>query len=219
MQQSFIHIRPCSCPPVTRPVPPPPVHSHFGMHSHATSARARARWSLSLARSLALTLSHTPTHTETHTRKHTHTHARTHTHKHTHARTHTHTHSLSLTHTPAIAQTHHNLFIRISGRDRLVSVLGFRGESLVPKRDSNSHGARPVRLIITMIEWIQTSRLSIKNIFLPQSATTSRHRAHWSLSLSLSCWGAASCQLQPTSASLSLHTTSTPPPKCPIFDE
>ena len=31
------------------------------------------------------------------------------------------------------------------------------------KRDSNSHGARPVHLIITMIKWIRTSRLSIKN--------------------------------------------------------
>jgi len=29
--------------------------------------------------------------------------------------------------------------------------------------DSNSHGARPVHLIITMIKWIRTSRLSIKN--------------------------------------------------------
>ena len=28
---------------------------------------------------------------------------------------------------------------------------------------SNSHGARPVHLIITMIKWIRTSRLSIKN--------------------------------------------------------
>ena len=28
---------------------------------------------------------------------------------------------------------------------------------------SNSHGARPVHLIITMIQWIRTSRLSIKN--------------------------------------------------------
>ena len=27
---------------------------------------------------------------------------------------------------------------------------------------SNSHGARPVHLIITMIKWIRTSRLSIK---------------------------------------------------------
>jgi len=30
-------------------------------------------------------------------------------------------------------------------------------------RDSNSHGARPVHLIITMIKWIRTSRLSIKS--------------------------------------------------------
>ena len=31
------------------------------------------------------------------------------------------------------------------------------------KENSNSHGARPLHLIITMIRWIRTSRLSIKN--------------------------------------------------------
>ena len=31
------------------------------------------------------------------------------------------------------------------------------------KGNSNSHGARPVHLIITMIKWIRTIRLSIKN--------------------------------------------------------
>ena len=31
------------------------------------------------------------------------------------------------------------------------------------KGNSNSHGARPVHLIITTIKWIPTSRLSIKN--------------------------------------------------------
>ena len=31
------------------------------------------------------------------------------------------------------------------------------------KGNSNTHGARPVHLIITMIKWIRTSRLSIKN--------------------------------------------------------
>ena len=31
------------------------------------------------------------------------------------------------------------------------------------KGNSNSHGARPVHLIITMITWIRTSRLSIRN--------------------------------------------------------
>ena len=31
------------------------------------------------------------------------------------------------------------------------------------KGDSNSHGARPVHQIISMIKWIRTSRLSIKN--------------------------------------------------------
>jgi len=48
-------------------------------------------------------------------------------------------------------------------------VLGVRVTSrkvdvrLPGKGDSNSHGARPVYLIITMIKWIRTSRLSIKN--------------------------------------------------------
>ena len=32
------------------------------------------------------------------------------------------------------------------------------------KRNSNSHGARPVHLSITMIEWIRTRRSSIKNL-------------------------------------------------------
>ena len=32
------------------------------------------------------------------------------------------------------------------------------------KRNSNSHGARPVHQIIMMIEWIRTSRLPIKNV-------------------------------------------------------
>ena len=31
------------------------------------------------------------------------------------------------------------------------------------KGNSNSHGARPVHLIITMIKWIRTGRLSIQN--------------------------------------------------------
>jgi len=32
-------------------------------------------------------------------------------------------------------------------------------------RNSNSHGARPVHLIITMIKWIRIIRLPIKNSF------------------------------------------------------
>ena len=35
------------------------------------------------------------------------------------------------------------------------------------KGNSNSHGARPVHLIITMIKWIRTSRLSIQNSLFP----------------------------------------------------
>jgi len=34
---------------------------------------------------------------------------------------------------------------------------------LPEKGNSNSHGARPVHLIVTMIKWIRTSRLSIQN--------------------------------------------------------
>jgi len=45
----------------------------------------------------------------------------------------------------------------VAGRARKVDV------RLPGKGNSNSHGARPVHLIITMIKWIRTSRLSIKN--------------------------------------------------------
>ena len=39
------------------------------------------------------------------------------------------------------------------------------------KGNSNSRGARPVHLIITMIKWTRTSRSSIKNsLFLPRQA-------------------------------------------------
>ena len=36
-------------------------------------------------------------------------------------------------------------------------------QGCMEKGNSNSHGARPVHLIIVMIKWIRTSRLSIKN--------------------------------------------------------
>ena len=38
------------------------------------------------------------------------------------------------------------------------------------KGNSNSHGARPVHRIITMIKWIRTSRLSIKNYLAHKKA-------------------------------------------------
>jgi len=38
-------------------------------------------------------------------------------------------------------------------------------ERLPGKWNSNSHGARLVHLILTMMKWIRTSRLSIKNSF------------------------------------------------------
>jgi len=37
----------------------------------------------------------------------------------------------------------------------------------IPSMAGDSHGARPVHLIITMIKWIRTSRLSIKNSLYP----------------------------------------------------
>ena len=36
-------------------------------------------------------------------------------------------------------------------------------EKVPRKGNSNSHGARPVHLIISIIKWIRTSRLSTKN--------------------------------------------------------
>ena len=46
------------------------------------------------------------------------------------------------------------------------------------KENSNSHGARPVHLIITMIKWIRTSRLSIKNSLSRLHATNATRDAH-----------------------------------------
>jgi hypothetical protein len=44
---------------------------------------------------------------------------------------------------------------------------------LPEKGNSKCHGARPVHLIITMMKWIRTSRLSIKNSLLrPLHETT-----------------------------------------------
>jgi len=40
------------------------------------------------------------------------------------------------------------------------------------KGNPNSHGARQVHLIITMIKWIRTSRLSIKNSLSVGGGTT-----------------------------------------------
>jgi len=41
------------------------------------------------------------------------------------------------------------------------------------KGNSSSHGARPVHLTITMIKWIRTSRLSIKNSLSRKKKTSS----------------------------------------------
>ena len=47
--------------------------------------------------------------------------------------------------------------------DQVDSVTRKADARLPGKGISNSHGARPVHLIITMIKWIRTSRLSINN--------------------------------------------------------
>ena len=53
--------------------------------------------------------------------------------------------------------------VRRQPRDPVATLVRKVDVRLPGKGDSNSHGARPVRLIITMIKWIRTSRLSIKN--------------------------------------------------------
>ena len=52
---------------------------------------------------------------------------------------------------------------------KMINVCRFR---LPGKGNSNSHGARPFHLIITMIKWIRTSRLSIKNSLSADSGKT-----------------------------------------------
>ena len=47
------------------------------------------------------------------------------------------------------------------------------------KGNSNSHGARSVHLIITMIKWIRTSRLSIKNSLYAQRGRGRGSAAAW----------------------------------------
>jgi len=44
------------------------------------------------------------------------------------------------------------------------------------KGNSNSHGARPDHLIITMMVWIRTSRLSIKNSLSGDETSRRRRR-------------------------------------------
>ena len=54
------------------------------------------------------------------------------------------------------------------------------------KGNSNSHGARPVHLIITIIKWIQTSRLSITT----SHSLTGGWRPPALAPRLLLCWGA-----------------------------
>jgi len=63
------------------------------------------------------------------------------------------------------------LGLGVTGETREARACPARSRAAVSrsKGDSNSHGARPVHLIITMIKWIRTSRLSTKNsLSLPE---------------------------------------------------
>ena len=62
------------------------------------------------------------------------------------------------------------------GRDKEEYEGSGRGQRKVDVRlsgkgNSNSHGARPVHLIITMMKWMRTSRLSIKKSYSEASGT------------------------------------------------
>ena len=59
----------------------------------------------------------------------------------------------------------------LSGRNALVLQTPPRTRGWLQRRvqgNSNSHGARPIHQIISMIKWIQTSRLSIKKSLSPE---------------------------------------------------
>ena len=58
--------------------------------------------------------------------------------------------------------------LRFTLRDLNVRAESWKVDIRLPgKGNSNSHGARPVHLIITMIKWFRSSRLSIKNYLSP----------------------------------------------------
>ena len=85
------------------------------------------------------------------------------------------------------------------------------------KGNSNSHGARPVLLIITMIKWIRTSRLSIKNIlslfsvfgfFLRQGRASDFEIVHIKSGSAIPGWGTNSCSSR--KSLLSMRQTLTP---------
>ena len=56
--------------------------------------------------------------------------------------------------------------------------------------NSNSHGARPVHLIITRITWIRTSRLSIRTLSAMRALRQRRSEAVWGWGLGFTVWGA-----------------------------
>ena len=58
--------------------------------------------------------------------------------------------------------------VHFTGKKELLKSFTRKVDTRLPgKRNLNSHGARPVHLIIAMIKWIQTSRLPIKNSLCP----------------------------------------------------
>ena len=80
------------------------------------------------------------------------------------------------------------------------------------KGDSNSHGARPVHLIITMIKWIRTNRLSIKNSLYPTGGSISSDTSpHFTSGLS-ALQGYLAHEKPPFSLSLAGSVTEDPLP-------
>ena len=72
-----------------------------------------------------------------------------------------------------VARTHRH--VRVDHSCQIYPTLRKVDVRLPGKGNSNPHGARPVHLIITMIKWIRTSRLSIKNsLSLPRTPTQVR---------------------------------------------
>jgi len=97
-----------------------------------------------------------------------------------------------------ISETHRKVDVRLPG-----------------KGNSNSHGARPVHLIITMITWIRTSRLSIK-----KSLSRRRTRARDSRNRRLRARRASgSGSASPHPASVPLSSETNKPVMSALFEQ
>ena len=91
---------------------------------------------------------------------------------HPHTLTHQHPHTLTRQHPDILTPSHPHTLTPSGDRSEVRRELLYN--NVVPidrkvdvrlpgERNSNSYGARPIHLIITMMKWNRTSRLSIKN--------------------------------------------------------